>query len=108
MVLVTYGQTTYECSQAIKGPDYVHLMNEDNELIVAFDGITDFSDFSIYGEWSNPTAVDNCRLAAVGDDRVIRPGSRRGSEIPVIQVSTVDLVPESSPLPTGTFYFVYE
>ena len=31
MVLVTYGQTTYECSQAIKGPDYVHLMNEDNE-----------------------------------------------------------------------------
>lgn len=109
MVIVTYNATNYECMSAIKGNNYVHLLDANNNLIAAFDGVVDFSSFTIYGgDWSTPTPVDNSFIATVGDDKVIRASSRRGSDIPNIQISTTDITAGSSPLDTGKFYFVYE
>lgn len=109
MVLVTHNQTTYECMSAIKGSNYVHLLDANSNLIVAFDGVIDFSDFTIYGgDWSAPTATNSGFIATIGDDKVIRASGRRGSDIPTIQVSTADLTAGSSQLDTGKFYFVYE
>lgn len=82
MPKVTYNGTTYECDVAIKGSDYVHLMDANNDMVVAFDGVVDFSAFTIAeGSWTTPTPNNDCYLAVVGDDGVIRKGNSRSSDV---------------------------
>lgn len=47
MAIVTYLGESYECSRALKGSDYIHLLDANNEMIAAFDGVTSFDDFYI-------------------------------------------------------------
>ena len=45
----------YEADKAIKGPDYVHLLDTSGNITASFEGISDFSGYELLeGEWSEP------------------------------------------------------
>ena len=45
----------YEADKAIKGPDYVHLVDASGNITASFEGISDFSGYELLeGEWSEP------------------------------------------------------
>ena len=82
MALVTYLDTQYPCTTAIKGEDYIHLLDERGRLRTAFDGISDFSDFSITdGDWTSPTPEEDCCVAVVKDDGLMGKGGLKCSDI---------------------------
>jgi len=39
----------FECFKAIKGNDYIECLNKNNERIILFQGISDFSNYEIQG-----------------------------------------------------------
>lgn len=82
MTTVTHMGVDYVCAAAIKGDDYIHLLNEDGEMTVAFDGISDFKDFSITdGEWVTPTPEEDCYVAVVKDDQTMGKGGHKCSDL---------------------------
>lgn len=75
MATVTYNGETFSCVTALKGADYVHLLDSEGIMVAAFDGVEDFSLFTISdGDWTDPTPAHDCSIAVVGDDGVIRKG----------------------------------
>lgn len=54
MARLSFGGTSYTVDHAVKGPDYIHGYSADGTLIIAFDGVSDFSGFSYDGEFMNP------------------------------------------------------
>lgn len=83
MATITYLGETYTCNTALRGDDYIHLLDSDGVMIAAFDGISDFSAFTITdGAWSAPTSDYYCYLAIVRDDGTIGKASYRCSSIP--------------------------
>lgn len=92
MALVTHLGKEYSCTTAVKGEDYIHLFNENGQLTTVFDGISDFSGFSITGgAWTTVPHGD----IAVPDVRCIFAG-------------TGALESGVSELPTGHIYIQYE
>ena len=82
MATVTYLGESYECSVALKGANYIHLLNDGGYLIAAFDGITDFSNFAISsGNWTVPASDDDCHIAVIREDGTIGKGSHKCSDI---------------------------
>ena len=72
MPTVTYNETSYTCTTALKGADYIHLLDSSGAMIAAFDGVKDFSGFTITGgSWKTPTALKDSYMAVVRDDGVI-------------------------------------
>ena len=101
MATVTHLGVEYPCSTAVKGDDYVHLLNKDGVLVTAFDGVSDFSDFSITdGDWTTPTPENECYLAVVKDDGTMGKGNHRCCDIPTKLISLSDVVVCDS-MPTG-------
>ena len=88
---VTYLGTTYPCAKALKGDDYIHLLDSNGVLIVAFDGIKDFSGFTIDTDWTAPTPNNECYIAVIGDDGVVRKGGHRCCDIPFADVEEIDI-----------------
>lgn len=87
MATVKYYDLTFECATAIKGDTYVHLLDSNGTMIVAFDGVTDFSVFSIEGgEWCNPTAEHDCYVAVIRDDGTIGKGGHRCCDLIAAEV----------------------
>lgn len=84
MITVKFCNMTFTCEQAIKGFDYIHLVDADGNLTACFEGVTDFSQFSISGgTWTVAPYSEDCNLAVVGADGVIRSSARKASDIPV-------------------------
>lgn len=84
MPTLTYLGETYECATAIKGADYIHLLDENGVMIATFDEITSFSGFKLTnGSYTSPTADMNCYLAIVRDDGTIGKGGHKCSDIPL-------------------------
>lgn len=82
MAKVTFNGNTFNCATAIKGADYVHLLDASGLMIAAFDGVTDFSGFSISdGEWLIPTPEHECYVAVIKDDGTVGKGGHRCNEI---------------------------
>lgn len=82
MATITYLGESFDCATALKGSDYIHLLNENGEMIATFDGISDFKDFSITdGDWTSPTADHNCFVAVVKDDGMMGKGNHKCSDI---------------------------
>lgn len=78
MAIVTHGGIEYPCSTALRGADYVHLLNENGKMIVAFDGVTDFTGFAITdGSWSIPASDNDCHVAVVREDGNIGKGNHK-------------------------------
>lgn len=82
MAIVMYQGTSYECSKAFKGSNYIHLVDASGHLTVAFDGVNDFSVFSISdGSWTTPTNDTECCLAVMRKDGTIAKSSIRACDI---------------------------
>ena len=82
MATVSYLNESYPCSVALKGADYIHLLDVGGYLIAAFDGITNFSGFTISGgSWTIPASDDDCYLAVIRKDGTIGKGGHRCSDV---------------------------
>lgn len=82
MATLTFNGTRYECEVAIKGPDYVHLLDANGALILAFDGVVNFNAFSLQdASWTIAEVEDNCRVAVMREDGTIGAGSHRCRDI---------------------------
>lgn len=83
MATVTYNNERFTCTTALKGTDYIHLLDASGDMIVAFDSVADFSGFSITGgSWTSPKSVNNCNITVWGEDGVIRSSTIKPSDIP--------------------------
>ena len=82
MATVSYLNESYSCSVAFKGASYIHLLDESGGMIASFDGITDFSGFSISGgSWTTPAPDDDCYLAVIREDGTIGKGGHKCSDV---------------------------
>lgn len=82
MATLTYFGVSYECTRVIRGDDYVHLLDSADNLIVAFDGVKNFDNFTLTGcSYSTPTPDHDCFVAVIRDDGTIAKGSHRCSAI---------------------------
>ena len=90
MATVTHLGVDYSCTTALKGDDYVHLLNEKGKILVAFEGVSDFSDFSIKGgSWVTPTPEADCYVAVRKDDGTMGMGTHKNCDL----VKDDDLAP---------------
>lgn len=64
MDTLKFGNETYTVDHAVKGNDYIHGYDANGTCVVAFDGITDFSQFTYSGTYMNP---DTCAEEACND-----------------------------------------
>lgn len=62
MPILSFGDKSYTVNHAVKGADYIHGYNADGTLLIAFDGVSDFSGFSYDGTYMDPTecATEGC------------------------------------------------
>ena len=87
MANVRYMGVDYPCATALKGADYVHLVDANGKMIAAFDGVSDFSGFSITsGSWTTPAADNNCFVAVMKDDGMIGKGGHRCCDLIAAEV----------------------
>lgn len=69
---LTYLGVDYPCAKAVKGADYIHLLDEDGNVITAFHGVADFSGFSLSGcNWTQPDTCDKSHVAIIRSDGTI-------------------------------------
>ena len=79
---VTFNGDTYSCAVAYKGQDYVHLVDSNGNMIASFDGVSDFSRFTIAnGSWTSPAADHDCHVAVIREDGGIGKGGHRCSTL---------------------------
>lgn len=107
MITVTYLGESYECVTALKGADYIHLLDSEGCMVAAFDGVSDFSDFAITGgDWTIPTPEQDCYLAVVKEDGTIGKGGHRCCDIPTETVDIDETPTEGStnPISSGGVY----
>lgn len=82
MPTLKYLDRTFDCAVAIKGADYIHLLDENNVMTAAFDNITDFSDYTLEnGSYTAPTAEGYCKVAVLRDDGTIGAGDHTCADI---------------------------
>ncbi len=55
MATLAYNGESYAVDHAVKGADYIHGYDADGVLVVAFDGVTDFSYFTYSGTYMDPS-----------------------------------------------------
>lgn len=82
MPIVTYNGTSYSCTKAVKGSDYIELRDSTGEVTGRFYGIRDFSGYTITdGTWSEPEGASDVRATAVvsGGDLVITADAELGN-----------------------------
>ena len=78
MPTLNYQDIYIDCDTAIKGEDYIHLLDENGVLIACFDGISDFSGFTLEnGSYVDPTEDHDCYIAVIRDDGTIGKGAVR-------------------------------
>lgn len=104
MITVTFLGEIYSCEVALKGADYIRLLDENGCMVAAFEGISDFSGFAISGgSWTSPTDADSCCIATIGEDGVPRKSGKKLCDM--AQTKVVDVLPTT--LENNTIYFVY-
>lgn len=59
MTIVVFDGKSYECARAVKGVDYINLYDANDNSIVSFKGISDFSAFTLQeGTWEQSVCTD--------------------------------------------------
>ena len=82
MPTLNYLGGSFACATAIKGDNYIHLLNADGVMVAAFDNITDFSGFLLEnGSYTSPTADHDCHVAVIRDDGTIGKGGHPCADI---------------------------
>lgn len=70
------------CDKAIRGDNYVHLLDAANNMFVAFENVTNFNAFTLTGgEWTYASNTDDCNIAVVGEDGVVRQSSKKCCDV---------------------------
>ena len=83
MPTLKYLGDSYDCATAIKGPDYIHLLDANGAMVATFDKITDFSSFTLEnGSYTSPTPDHDCYLTVTRDDGTFGKGNYKCSDIP--------------------------
>lgn len=78
MAILTYYDDSYAVDHAVKGEDFIHGYDADGILIVAFEGVTDFSGFTYDGTYMEPEhcLAEGCNdVKFVGGHLVTRDGN---------------------------------
>lgn len=82
MPTLKYLDEVFDCATAIKGADYIHLLDDNGVMVAAFDAITDFSAFALEnGSYVSPTADHSCKVAVIRDDGTIGVGGHTCEDI---------------------------
>ena len=129
MAILTYYDNSYTVDHAVKGEDFIHGYDADGILIVAFEGITNFSGFTYDGTYLEP---EDCLAEGSNDVKYMDGGLKKADgtalspadfgaaenghthtytdvgAAPAYTYGTTDLTAGSSALATGTLHFVYE
>ena len=75
MITVTYLGESYECTAALKGSEYIRLLDSAGCMVASFEGISDFSGFEISGgEWCVPKPEGECKIAVIREDGTLAEG----------------------------------
>lgn len=102
MATVNFLGISYPCARALMGNDYIHLLDERGVMVTAFDGVVDFSKFTIVdGEWETPMAEGDCYLAVIKEDGSIGKGTHKCCDI-----SKPTLLASGSAAPNGTLQII--
>ena len=97
MITVTYCNKSYECATALRGANYIHLLDENGVMIAAFDGITNFVGFTISGgSWTVPASEGDCPVAVIREDGSIGKGTHKCSDIANLGVTYTVTLPTTS------------
>ena len=100
MITVTFCNMTFTCEKAIKGSDYVHLVDADGNLTACFEGVTNFNKFTITGGfWTAAPSNDDCELAVVGAGGVVRKSTKKASDIASLQADVSSIKNTIAALP---------
>lgn len=69
MAILTVYDEQFPCSVAMKGDDYIRLLDEEGNIVFFADGITDFSPYILDGSWEYPykrsATIVSCTAALV-------------------------------------------
>ena len=91
MPTLKYLGDSFECSIAIKGADYIHLLDENGFMVASFEKISDFDAFTLEGgSYTSPTADNDCLLAVVRDDGTLGKGDHTCADIGRLRYVTED------------------
>lgn len=78
MLTVTYKGKTYICTTALRGTDYVHLLDKGGYMLEQFTNVTDFSEFVVSGgAWTAPPAAYDYYVKTIGN----RCKTKSGNEV---------------------------
>ena len=65
MIIVNIYDEEFECAKAVKGSNFVHLYDEQNNCLLSCEGISSFDGYSISGgDWSEPEPTEDEMLRA--------------------------------------------
>lgn len=82
MITVSCCGTSIECTTAIKGDTFIHLIDENGVLVAAFEGVTDFSLFSISGgSWTAADSINDCHIVVMRRDGTLARSSKKFSDV---------------------------
>lgn len=82
MPTLKYLDRSYDCTTAIKGDDYIRLLDSNGCLVASFDGISDFSVFELEsGNYTTPTPDHECHVAVIRDDGTLAKGGHKCNSI---------------------------
>jgi hypothetical protein len=82
MITVKIGSLTFEGAKAIKGSNYIRVLDSNDNLVASIDGITSFSGITISGgSWTTPAAASNCEVAVIMADGTVAKGNVKNCDI---------------------------
>lgn len=107
MATLKFNDTSYIVDHAVKGDDYVHGYDESGVMLVAIEGIEDFSTVTYDGTYMSP---EFCAEEECNKVRSVVPVVEDGNMLQItnIYAGTTELDVGVSELPAGTLYLVYE
>jgi len=80
MAILTYGDLSYEVDHAVKGADFIHAYDANAVMIVAFDGIVDFSGFTYDGTYMEP---EHCLAEGCNDVKYVEGALKKADGTPL-------------------------
>lgn len=84
MPTIKFNSETYTCAVALKGSNYIHLLDDNGVMIASFDAVYNFDAFTITdGDWTVPAPADSCYVAVIREDGTIAKGSHKCCDIGV-------------------------
>ena len=115
MPTLTFYDQTFTCARAMKGADFVRLLDENGNIVFFADGITDFSSYVLDGgTWEIPLAVKGAKVTADAtlDAGVLKlvpvTNAKIETGLQITFVAPCDCTEVTSLSINGTAYYVFD